>query len=263
MKVMMVVRAVIPDIDASMPSARDGGEFPALAVTLALLLSVALAACGEAGDDSAEEAAPGAGEQTAGAENAAPPEDLPLVEMDADGALIPQVIMPEAPDEPDARLPVTLLPVTVLDVELTPADAAREEAPDAAAADDILAAMPSMLAISPGPLIPPLSTITRVRALDKITARVIELDLPQDTEVRFGTLAIRARTCRSRPPEEPPETFAFLEIDDVKTNQEYERIFAGWMMASSPALNALEHPVYDVWVIACRSSSPEASSASE
>ncbi len=254
MKVMMVVRAAIPDIDGVTPSARDGGRSPLLAVTLALLLSLALAACGEAGDDSAEEAAPAAGDEPAGGENAAPPDDLPLVELDADGALIPQVIMPEAPDEPDARLPVTLL-----HVELAPADAVTEEAPE----DNMLDEMPSMLAISPGPLMPPLSTITRVRALDKITARVIELDLPQDIEVRFGTLAIRARTCRSRPPEEPPETFAFLEIDDVKTNQEYERVFAGWMMASSPALNALEHPVYDVWVIACKSSSAEASSASE
>ncbi|MCH8862039.1 MAG: DUF2155 domain-containing protein [Proteobacteria bacterium] len=110
---------------------------------------------------------------------------------------------------------------------------------------------------------PAAATTTRVRALDKITARVIDLDLPENIEVRFGTLAIRARTCRSRPPEEPPETFAFLEIDDVKMNEERERIFSGWMMASSPALNALEHPVYDVWVIACKRSSAGASSASE
>ena len=107
-------------------------------------------------------------------------------------------------------------------------------------------------------------TITRIRALDKITARITELDLPQDQAVEFGTLVIKARTCRSRPPEETPETFAFLEIDDrARSGGRSDansdggvRVFTGWMMASSPALNAMEHPVYDVWVIACTTNSP-------
>jgi hypothetical protein len=95
------------------------------------------------------------------------------------------------------------------------------------------------------------TSITHVRALDKITAAITELDLPADQAVRFGTLSITARSCRTRPPEEPPETFAFLEIDEVKRDGTSTRIFSGWMMASSPALNALEHAVYDVWVMSC------------
>lgn len=96
-----------------------------------------------------------------------------------------------------------------------------------------------------------------LRALDKITARITEIALPIGQEVRFGTLAIGARYCRTRPPIETPETFAYLEIDDLKRSGERSRVFEGWMVASSPALNALEHAVYDVWVVNCRILLPE------
>jgi len=98
--------------------------------------------------------------------------------------------------------------------------------------------------------------------LDKVTARVTTLTAPVGETVRFGTLRITARTCEKRPPEEPPESAAFLEIDEIRPGKEPERIFGGWMFASSPALNALEHPVYDVWVIDCRTESGGASSGS-
>jgi len=95
-----------------------------------------------------------------------------------------------------------------------------------------------------------------LRALDKITARITEFELKIGEELRFGTLSIVARYCRTRPPIEPPETFAFIEIDDLKRGVKRERVFEGWMVASSPALNALEHPVYDVWVISCKMVAP-------
>ncbi|MCK5042365.1 MAG: DUF2155 domain-containing protein, partial [Sphingomonadales bacterium] len=103
----------------------------------------------------------------------------------------------------------------------------------------------------PEPILNVVHNITTVRALDKITAHITELELPQGEVVSFGTLRITARTCSSRPPEEEPETFAFLEIDDLQRDDELVRVFTGWMMASSPALNALEHSVYDIWVISC------------
>lgn len=96
-----------------------------------------------------------------------------------------------------------------------------------------------------------------LRALDKITARITEIQLPIESETRFGTLAISAKYCRTRPPIETPETFAYLEIDNLKRSGERSRVFEGWMVASSPALNALEHAVYDVWVIDCKMASPE------
>ena len=102
-----------------------------------------------------------------------------------------------------------------------------------------------------------------LRALDKITARITELDVPVGKEVRFGTLALTAKYCRTRPPIEPPETYAYLQIDDIKRAGTRERVFDGWMVASSPALNPLEHPVYDVWVINCKTVSPDATSGNE
>ena len=100
--------------------------------------------------------------------------------------------------------------------------------------------------------LPPARSITVLRALDKITARISEIEAPDNGPIRFGSLSIRARTCRSEPPEEKPETYAFLEIDDIDKSGQSHRVFTGWMLASSPALHPLEHPVYDVWVISCR-----------
>jgi hypothetical protein len=91
-----------------------------------------------------------------------------------------------------------------------------------------------------------------LRGLDKITARITTFEAPLHQEVRFGTLRIQAQTCRKRPPEETPEVAVFLEIDEERPGVEGRlTLFSGWMFASSPALSALEHPVYDVWVIDC------------
>lgn len=93
--------------------------------------------------------------------------------------------------------------------------------------------------------------IVVLRALDKVTARTKDLFVPIDETIRFGNLTIRPRKCLKKPPEEPPETSTFLEIEEVNEGEEPVRLFSGWMFASSPAINALEHPVYDVWVIDC------------
>jgi len=146
-----------------------------------------------------------------------------------------------------------------------------------------------------------------LRALNKITARFIDIEAPMNEIVHFGSLELLPRSCDKRPPEEFPETTVFLEVFDIElTNrvsnlrpQAQEQIegdievaeitpldvapvavtpdqdaitgsavlpagiiegpsargvniFRGWMFASSPALNALEHAVYDVWVIDCK-----------
>ena len=99
-------------------------------------------------------------------------------------------------------------------------------------------------------------SVVVLQGLDKVTARISTFEAPLDEAVRFGSLEITARYCRSRPPEEPPETTAFLEIQDIKPGEPPVQLFTGWMFASSPALSALEHPVYDVWVIDCKTSAP-------
>ena len=101
-----------------------------------------------------------------------------------------------------------------------------------------------------------------LQGLDKVTARISTIRAPIDRPVRFGTLRITARYCRTRPPEETPETTVFLEILELGKG-EPAPVFGGWMFASSPALNALEHPVYDLRVIACRTAAPDTGSGSE
>ena len=92
-----------------------------------------------------------------------------------------------------------------------------------------------------------------LRGLDKISGRAIDIAAPAGVAVRFGTLTITTRYCYTVPPEEPPETAAFIQIDDGTPPK---RVFSGWMFASTPALNGLEHPVYDVWVITCKTEEP-------
>lgn len=92
--------------------------------------------------------------------------------------------------------------------------------------------------------------------LDKITARVATIEAPVGEPVHFGTLQIIVRACKKRRPEENPESAAFLDIWDQKPDQPAQSLFRGWMFASSPALSAMEHPVYDVWVLDCRKAQP-------
>jgi hypothetical protein len=101
-------------------------------------------------------------------------------------------------------------------------------------------------------------TIAVLQGLDKTTARISTIEAPLDHSVRFGGLVITVRACVKRPPEEPPETAAFLEIDEIKpgtTSVSAEQVFSGWMFKSSPALSALENPIYDVGVLDCKESS--------
>lgn len=91
-----------------------------------------------------------------------------------------------------------------------------------------------------------------LQGLDKVTARVWTFDVRIGQVVRFGTLEIHPRFCDRTPPEDPPESKAFLDIYEVRPGEKPIDLFHGWMFASSPALNPLEHPVYDVWVIDCK-----------
>ena len=71
------------------------------------------------------------------------------------------------------------------------------------------------------------------------------------TTIQFGTLKITVRTCDKRPPEETPESAAFINVYETRPGESTIRVYSGWMFASSPALAAMEHPVYDVWVVDC------------
>lgn len=113
-----------------------------------------------------------------------------------------------------------------------------------------------------------------LRALDKITGRSTDIVVKVGEPVVYGSLRVELKTCYQAPPEEIPESAAFLRIastqpvavetmeaavaakDVPATEAESPILFSGWMYASSPGLNALEHPVYDIWVIRCTAPEP-------
>jgi hypothetical protein len=105
--------------------------------------------------------------------------------------------------------------------------------------------------------------VAKLQGLDKITARVSTIEATVGQPVVFGALQITVRACDKRPPEETPESAAYLEIVERKVNEEPKPVFSGWMFASSPAVSALEHPIYDIWVLDCMSSSSADSGTSQ
>lgn len=90
-----------------------------------------------------------------------------------------------------------------------------------------------------------------LRWLDKVTGRVNTLEASVGYRVTIGTLSIDVQTCMTRPPEETPENSAFLKIWENRPEEDTTEVFSGWMFSSSPALSAMDHPVYDVWVLDC------------
>lgn len=95
--------------------------------------------------------------------------------------------------------------------------------------------------------------------LDKITARVSTREVMVGEPFGFGTLQVVVRACKKAPPIDTPESAGLLSIHEKKPDDPAARdLFEGWMFASSPALSALEHPVYDVWVVECKNASKAA-----
>jgi hypothetical protein len=87
-----------------------------------------------------------------------------------------------------------------------------------------------------------------LRGLDKISARVFTSEVMINQKIHFGSLEIYVRNASRSPPEDQPESACFLEIFDNKPGQQRQKVFSGWMFSSNPALSALEHPVYDIWI---------------
>ena len=88
-------------------------------------------------------------------------------------------------------------------------------------------------------------------ALDKVTARISKLEVPLNTTQEFGSLKVTPRVCYTRAPDEPPKTSTFVEVQETMLDGAQKKLFAGWMFAESPGLNAVEHPIFDVWLTGC------------
>ncbi|MBI3441681.1 MAG: DUF2155 domain-containing protein [Proteobacteria bacterium] len=105
-------------------------------------------------------------------------------------------------------------------------------------------------------------SIAVLRTIDKVSARTQTFDIPVDKTVKFGSsLFIKVRACRRSLPIDKPESAAFLQIWERKPEATTPSwVFSGWMFASSPSLSAMDHPVYDVWVIDCKNDTVPAQS---
>jgi len=99
-------------------------------------------------------------------------------------------------------------------------------------------------------------TSVKLRALDKVTATTQDFTVNLGESLVYGSLRVDVKHCEKKPPEEIPETFAFLQIFEAQLDgkgeeSEREKVFSGWMLSSRPAISALDHPVYDIWVLGC------------
>ncbi len=113
-------------------------------------------------------------------------------------------------------------------------------------------------ALPPGTMLD--QPVAMLQALDKVTGRSRRLTVHVGQAGTFGTLSILVDTCRKAPPEDQPEAAAFLKITDGKSDPPVVA-FSGWMFASSPALSAMDHPVYDISVVDCISDTTAAPSS--
>lgn len=143
------------------------------------------------------------------------------------------------PVDPETAPPIESVPLPPVETPVTPEEPVTPPPPEV-----IVPAPPSSA--------PPVAVGVVLGGLDKVAARIAKFEVNLKQQVFYNTLIITAQMCKTRPPEEPPESAAFLEVQERKSDGTTQKIFSGWMFASSPALNALEHPVYDVWVISCK-----------
>jgi len=150
----------------------------------------------------------------------------------------------------NATAPKTVAPQNTAPKIVSPPPAAVPAAPETT----------SEASVQP-PAAPKGGTELTMRGLDKITGRPTSITAPIGKPVHFATLTITARYCYSTPPSETPETTAFVQVEDHRPDQPGRRVFSGWMYASSPGLNGLEHPLYDVWVISCNNAPASAVAA--
>ncbi|MFD1013054.1 DUF2155 domain-containing protein [Shinella fusca] len=117
-----------------------------------------------------------------------------------------------------------------------------------AAAGIAMAPMPSKAARIENP-------VATFSGIDKITGRITSFDVYIGETVQFGALQVTPKVCYSRDDTEAQKITSFVEVDEITLDRKIRRIFTGWMFADSPGLNAVEHPVYDVWLTECKAKS--------
>lgn len=167
---------------------------------------------------------------------------------------VPQEPAPEA--EPAPARPVAITPPAPV---IVVAEAPAGEEDETEAEEEAEAPVAASTEPPPPPGRRQRRRVAIVEAVDKITAERMRFEVEVGGRpVRFQkTLIFTARACEVSAPDELVEdSIAYLEVDiqprGVLQSAEPREIFRGWMFASAPAVNGLEHPIYDAWVVGCK-----------
>ena len=185
------------------------------------------------------------------AQPAAPPAAAPAPVAPIAPAIPPAPVAPASEEAPPQEVPT---PAPVVVPPISEKEIAPAPPPQAAAAPET----------PPPPARRQRYDVAVLEALDKITAETLVFEAPVGKPVRYKGMIFTVRTCERSTPEEPvADSIAYLTIDSQpraeagKPTPPSRQVFKGWMYASSPGLNPLEHPVYDAWVISCRAAAPQ------
>jgi len=114
-----------------------------------------------------------------------------------------------------------------------------------------------------GPLPRARATTAILQALDKVTTETMRFEAPIGKSIRYKDLVFTVRACETAAPDEAaPEAAAYVVINSAPKPQPgrdpvpARQVFRGWMFASTPSVDPVEHPVYDAWLIACKTAAP-------
>lgn len=170
----------------------------------------------------------------------------------------------EEPPPPAAEVPTVVVPGPTPEAppqEIAPAppSASERSSPNKSSDDET--------AKAPAPIKRTLYNAAIIQAVDKVTAETLRFEVQVRQPVRYKGLIFTLHTCETSPQGTLPSAFAHLEIDSQpqplpgRPPNPAKQVFKGWMVADAPGLHPLEHPVYDAWLIACKTGSGPASSA--
>jgi len=191
-------------------------------------------------------------------QNSAPQAQTPPAAVQAPVAPTPRPVAPApAPSELRPAQPTTVSPaIANPNPPASPAPTAQTAPPKPAA---------TVPAKPPEPAKRLRYQIAIVQALDKVTTETMRFEVPIGQPIRYKTLIFTVRACETAASDEvAPETAAYVVVDTQPKAQAGRaappgrQVYKGWMYASSPGLNPLQHPVYDAWLIACKQSIPVA-----
>lgn len=186
---------------------------------------------------------------------------LGLAGLTAVSAVVAQTVAPETPPPAPSPAPVqAVAPEAVAPLPVPPPEPTPEITPEPAPQAQRAPETP------PEPK-PPLKRarydVAIIQALDKVSAETIRFEAPVGQPIRYKSLVFTVRACElSAPDERAPDAMAYMTVDSQprpvagRPTPPARQTFRGWMYASAPGLNPLEHPVYDAWLITCRAATP-------